>query len=384
MDSYENPLPGKTYISPSLKSFTDPNRKVRIATKLLEQPTTYAYAHEKGELVLRHKEGAKTKITAKFLEDDRGLFILSIQGYTIATAKPHNASFSFVGDEIGRLVEFLNHIQSMSLKNSGSMKITDEQLQRTVLSNLQAKTLLQDNEELFAEVLKSEITKQDVVAVGYRKRQLQAFERLLNDEQYFEDVKTRKGCKAEAVWQQYFENNPWIFGYGLSYIALSGLTDRKLEQVVHGHTVSAHGKRVDALLRTRGVISSLCFVEIKTHRTDLLKKEPYRTGCWAASDELSGGVAQVQGSVALATDSIRTKLAIDDELGNPTGEEAFNYAPKSFLVIGRLNEFVNDHGVNQDRYRSFELFRRNTDNPEVITFDELYERARFIVRQHET
>lgn len=384
MDSYEDPLPGKTYISPSLKSFEDPNRRVRIATKLIEQPVSYAYAHEKGELVLRHKEGAKTTITAKFFEDDRGLFVLSIQGYTIATAKPRNSSFSFVGAEIGRLVEFLNHIQSMPLKGGAPMKITDEQLRRLVLSSLQAKTLFKDNEELFAEVLKSEITKQDVVAVGYRKRQLQTFERLLSDSSYFEEVKTRKNCSTEAVWQQYFERNPWIFGYGLSYIALSGLTDKKLEQVVHGHTVSSHGKRVDALLRTRGVISSLCFVEIKTHTTALLQKQAYRSGCWAASDELVGGIAQVQGGVALATDSIRLKLTVGDELGNPTGEEAFNYLPKSFLVIGSLSEFLGEHGVNQERYRSFELFRRNTANPEVVTFDELYERARFIVQQHET
>ena len=248
MDSYEDPLPGKTYISPSLTSFSDPGRKVRIATKLLEQPTTYAYAHEKGESVLRHKEGAKTTITAKFFEDDRRLFVLSIQGYTIATARPHNASFSFIGDEIGRLVEFLNHIQSMPLKGSGPMRIADEQLRRLVLSNVQARTLLRDNEDLFNEVLKSEITRQDVVAVGYRKRQLQVFERLLADEQYFQDIKARKGCSSEGVWQQFFEKNPWIFGYGLSYIALSGLTDKKLEQIVHGHRISAPGKRVDALL----------------------------------------------------------------------------------------------------------------------------------------
>jgi len=44
---------------------------------------------------------------------------------------------------------------------------------------------------------------------------------------------------------------------------------------------------------------------------------------------------------------------------------------------------MTDKGVNQERYRSFELFRRNTTSPEIITFDELYERARFIVEQHE-
>lgn len=384
MDTYQNPEPGKTYISPKLDSFGDPKRKVRIATKLIEQPETYAFAQVKDEIVLRHKEGAKTCITAKFFEDDRRIFVLSIQGYTVATGKPHNASFAFIGDEIGKLIEFLNHIQTLPLKSSGSMKITDEELRRVVLSNVQANAIFQDNQELFAEVIRSAVTKEDVVAVGYRKRQLQIFQQLLENDEYFNTVKEQKQCNNEAVWQKFFEKNPWIFGYGLSYIQLSTLDEKKLEQVVHGHTVSEHGKRVDALLKTRGVISSLCFVEIKTHKTALLNSQPYRAGCWSPSAELSGAVSQVQGTVALATESIKSKLSLTDDFGNPTGEEAFNYMPKSFLVVGSLHEFVSDHGVNQERYRSFELFRRNTISPEIITFDELYERARFIVHQNET
>ncbi len=382
-DSYQDPKPGKTYISPRLDAFGQPERKVRIATKLIEQPITYAFATVKDELVLRHKEDAKTCITAKFFEDDRKTFVLSIQGYTVASNKPHNASFAFVGEEIGKVIEFLNHIQTMPLKSRGPIKITDEELRRVVLSNIQARALIKDNEELFAEVVRSEITKEDVVAVGYRKRQLQVFQQLLEDPSYFENVKARKECSTEAVWQKFFEKNPWIFGYGLSYIQLASLDEKKLEQVVHGHRVSEHGKRIDALLRTRGVISSLCFVEIKTHTTQLLQHQPYRPGCWAPSSELAGGVSQIQGTVALATESIRSKLLVTDDLGNPTGEEAFNYSPKTFLVAGALGEFVGEHGVNQEQFRSFELFRRNTVSPEIITFDELFERARFIVRQSE-
>ena len=383
MDNYQNPQPGKTYISPSLDSFDAPKRKIRIATKLIDQPETYAFAQVNEELVLRRQEDAKSCITAKFFEDDRGIFVLSIQGYTVATGKPHNASFAFIGDEIGKLVEFLNHIQAMPFKGNGPLKITDEDLRRVSLSNVQAKALFQDNQELFAEVVKSAVTREDVIAVGYRKRQLQVFQQLLEDDNYFEDVKDRKKCNTEAVWQKFFEKNPWIFGYGLSYIHLASLDEKKLEQVVHGHSVSEHGKRVDALLKSRGVISSLCFVEIITHKTPLLNSQPYRAGCWSPSSELSGAVAQVQGTVALATESIRTKLSLTDGIGNPTGEEAFNYMPKSFVVVGSLHEFVGSHGVNQDRFRSFELFRRNTSNPEIITFDELYERARFIVHQNE-
>ena len=53
------------------------------------------------------------------------------------------------------------------------------------------------------------------------------------------------------------------------------------------------------------------------------------------------------------------------------------------MVIGSLDEFRVDNGINEQKFSSFELFRRNMVNPEVITFDELFERARFIVRHSE-
>ena len=53
--------------------------------------------------------------------------------------------------------------------------------------------------------------------------------------------------------------------------------------------------------------------------------------------------------------------------------------PRSFLIVGSLTEFQGSRGVNAARYRSFEDYRRNLRQPEILTFDELYERARFIV-----
>ena len=44
-----------------------------------------------------------------------------------------------------------------------------------------------------------------------------------------------------------------------------------------------------------------------------------------------------------------------------------------------MGEFLTENGINKDKLRSFELFRKNISSPEIITFDELYERARFIV-----
>lgn len=384
MDNYENPKPGKTYISPSLNAFGQLERKVRIASKVIESPDAYAFAEIKDETVLRHKDDAKSYIKATFFEDDRRISVLTIQGYTVATDKPRNACFSFVGNEIGELLKFIANIQGVSFSGRGTVNISDEELRRLVLSNSQARNLVEENEELFAEIVRSSITKSDVVAVGYRKKQLEVFRSLLEDPSYFEALKVRKQCTDESLWQQFFEKNPWIFGYGLSYIYLSSLNDKKLEQVVTGHHVGAYGKRVDALMKSKGLISSLCFVEIKTHRTPLLSAKPYRVGCWAPSSELAGAVSQVQGTVATATDTIRGKLTLTDSDGFPTGEEAFNYSPKAYLVVGSLAEFVGDHGVNHEQYRSLELFRRNTVSPELITFDELYERAKFIVHASES
>jgi hypothetical protein len=48
-------------------------------------------------------------------------------------------------------------------------------------------------------------------------------------------------------------------------------------------------------------------------------------------------------------------------------------------VVGSLEQFRTEAGINMEQYRSFELLRRHTIRPEVITFDELYERVKFIV-----
>lgn len=160
---------------------------------------------------------------------------------------------------------------------------------------------------------------------------------------------------------------------------MSGLDDKKLEQVTTGYSVQESGKRVDALMKTGGYISSLCFVEIKTHSTLLLDQTAYRAECWRVSSELAGSVAQIQKTVQKAVRTIHSRYEFSDDQGNPTGETVFLYQPKAFVVIGSLQEFAVDGGINEQKYSSFELFRRNVVSPEIITFDELYERARFIV-----
>ncbi|BAP81033.1 hypothetical protein MT1_3859 [Pseudomonas sp. MT-1] len=383
MDNYQYPKPGKSYFSPSLPAFGNKEKRVRIASKVLPSHDGYEYAKERDEIVLRQKPDASTYITAKFIEDSRKVFVLTVQKFMSESGMPYGSGFSFVGDEISKFCEFLANIQAVKLQHGGTINISDEELRRLSLTSQQAESLVIDNEELFAEVLRHSITKKDVVAIAYRRRQLGIFRRLLDEPDFFEDLKTKKKCKDEALWQQYFEKNPWIFGYGLSYVYSSGLDEKRLEQVVRGYHVAQSGKRVDALLKSKAFASTLCFVEIKTHKTQLLRNTAYRSGCWSPSDELSGAVAQVQGTVSYAGETIFGKLPLTDADGFPTSEEVFNFHPRSFVVIGSLSQLCGEHGVNQEQLRSFELYRRNTFQPEIITFDELYERALHIVEASE-
>ena len=379
MGDYKNPKTGETYISPSLVAFGNSDKRVRIITKQIDSPDSYAFAKVREELVLRHREDAKSKITIKFVEDSRKIFILSIQGYTVATEKPHNASFTFVGEEIDELLNFANNIKRLKLDNRSGMTISDEEIAELSLTNNQIKQIINMNEDAVIEILKNDITKEDLISIGYRKKQIEVFKKLLSDEEYFTSLMEKKGCTNEGLWQKYFEKNKWIFGYGLNYLFLSSFDKDKLEKTVQGFSINSYGKRVDALMRTKGIISNLCFIEIKTQKTKLLANKSYRSGCWAPSTELAGAVAQIQGTVYAAVENLTGKIRMIEENGEPTGEEIYNYHPKSYLIIGNLTEFMCENGINEDKYKSFENFRKNLINPEIITFDELYERARFII-----
>jgi len=353
--------------------------KLRIASHIVEGQEGLVFATVKDEVVLRQTPAGRSEIKATFLEDDRSIRTLTIQKYNSRSGPSNKYHFSFVGREIDTLIEFVAGIKTVSLEGTSKVHLPDNALRDIVLDHGQARHLFAKNRELFLQLAQQEDITRDLVAVGYRRTQLKRFESLLRNADYFASEKKRLKCRPEDVWQEFFEANTWIFGYGLSYQFLSKLDDRKLEQIVRGPDLTAAGKRSDALMKTRGLISSLCFVEIKRHDTPLLGSNQYRPDVWRPSSELAGGVSQVQTTVHSAIESLGHKMTPKDDIGDPTGEILFNIEPRSCLVAGSLDQFRTDRGVNVPKFRSFELYRRHTWRPEIITFDELLQRARFIV-----
>jgi hypothetical protein len=365
----------KTYVGPSFPALD--GKRLRIANKYVEGGSGYEYATVKDELVLRATPGGRFQIKATFIQDDRSFQTVTIQKFTgSGRTREH---FTFLPAEINTLIKFLSNIKRINFPNEGKINLADSEFEELLLSPDQMKRLAHDNQELIAALARTEITTEDIVALGYRRRQLRIFDKLLNEPRYFEAALRKHPKGPEDVWQKFFEANPWIFGCGLSLILFGPLDGRKLEQTVRGFSVTGPGKRVDALLKSHALLSTTCFVEVKRHDTELISASTYRSGIWQPSVELSGAVAQIQGTISAALEQWQTRETVSAVSGEPTGETLFTIEPRSFVICGSLAEFKTEHGINERKFRSFELYRRNLLRPEIITFDELFERARFIV-----
>lgn len=177
--------------------------------------------------------------------------------------------------------------------------------------------------------------------------------------------------KNENWWQGFFSRNKWIFGYGLNYQILDGVQEQP--QYSGTNITGSGGQRGDFLEHSVAEVSFTVLVEIKKPSTALLRTE-YRNGAWSTSEELVGGVSQLQANSLQWEVEGSTTDANRDLVEGEHG--AFTVRPKSILIIGRLSELT-----TRDKKKSFELFRRNLKNPELLTFDELLERARFIVAE---
>ncbi|HWY04011.1 MAG TPA: Shedu immune nuclease family protein [Candidatus Acidoferrum sp.] len=176
---------------------------------------------------------------------------------------------------------------------------------------------------------------------------------------------------SEPQWEEFFWEHQWIFGYGLRYQFL-GLEKRQANY--GGESYQGTGKqRGEFLARTSGHDSFTVVVEIKKPQTQLFaeREQKYRSGVPIFSTELIGGVSQAQVN-SRTWDTEGSQRSGDRELLEPRG--IFTIAPLSILVKGSTTQFEKDY-----RRRSFELFRRNVHNPEILTFDELFARAEYIV-----
>ncbi|WP_460738105.1 Shedu immune nuclease family protein [Microbacterium neimengense] len=285
-------------------------------------------------------------------------------------------------DQSMALLEALRAIDAIPIEGDQSVYV-DDQLLRDVFSDPGAiARVYADNPDRFRSLIESDATAEDVVALQRRRTVVTQMRMWIDSPEQF-DAATEDAGGPERAWQRLLEENPWVLGIGLGGQLLTSWDEGKLEQTVVGRSIKGVGKRVDALLASAGIVRSLVFAEIKHHRTALLAEE-YRSGCFAPSKELAGAVVQVQQTTHLAARDLGDFLQDTSAEGELLSSGAFILRPRSFVIVGSQSELTGaTGGPLPDRVRSFELFRRNLLEPEVITFDELVARAEWHLAEAE-
>ncbi len=277
--------------------------------------------------------------------------------------------------------------ETIYLKASVNLNECYEQFWQ-LISFLRSLSEIEIPDESFSLVSKEEaeivaaIRKRETGSIENIIRQLSSTENIsLSEEDVNEILKRRDRLKEfsagleqqnnELWWQRFFKDNKWIFGYGLNYVIL------RLEESqpnVGGTQINRRGGQLsDYLGSTSGKVRFTVLVEIKTPDTPLLGGvEEVRSGAWSLSQELTDALAQTQANVD-GWNERGSKL--QENMDRLESQGIFTVKPKGIVVIGCLSEVKGD----RHKLQTFERFRQSIHGVEIMTFDELHERARFIV-----
>jgi hypothetical protein len=236
--------------------------------------------------------------------------------------------------------------------------------------------------ELFKKAKLSDIEIEAVLRET-RKRDLNNFQRLLEEEgswrryqrQYKGEI---KGEGEEAVWHHFLKKHHWFLGLNLD---IRFIRDLIAEGNVGIPTTEGSGSPISDFI---GISDYTTLIELKTPNTNIFtenRRKTARANTWSFSSDFLDGVSQCLGQKFEWDKSSKSKdLILDDQIVDQNRYRTVD--PKAIFIIGnKRREFPLDTLTPEVILKrdTFQKFRRNSRNVEIITFDELYERAEFIV-----
>lgn len=285
--------------------------------------------------------------------------------------KLNNVNFQQMKDFLSFISEIdLGDVTERRLKIINEEEISDSTIQSV-------KTLLsQEGGEKVIETLIDEgiISSKDIVNTSFRKKGVRIFESLLKKNDYWKEYAAENDVSThseEKVWQYFFEKNEWIFGYGLDY---RFQTIRQKE--MHLSDTDGDGSSAvitDFLMADNNFTS---FVELKKPSTPLFGNRKNRSNAWRLSNDLIDSVSQILEQKASGELWLQEKQRYAG--GEPILQRTYN--PKVILLIGNWEEIENSTTTKEKdiKRKTLELFRREGRSVEILTYDELFERAQFI------
>jgi hypothetical protein len=156
----------------------------------------------------------------------------------------------------------------------------------------------------------------------------------------------RTNSHREGWWQDFFERNKWIFGYGLNYQILR----QEQPQPYYGGARfdRTGGQQGDYLTSTMGEINFTVLVEIKTAETQLLQgSTEIRSGAWSLAKDLTDALSQIEANIDMWNKEGSVQADNRDAL---EGRGVYTVQPKGIIVVGSLSQL--------DKRSKWETFQR--------------------------
>lgn len=167
--------------------------------------------------------------------------------------------------------------------------------------------------------------------------------------------------KLEEDWHQFFKKYSWI----LSQMFASPMVIFGDKAYLGGKDLSNQRGKIADFIYKNSFSRSAAIIEIKTHKTPLMMKRPYRKpDVFSTSKELSGAINQT-------LDQKDTLQKDYHSVTKGSGVESFN--PVCIVLAGQLSSLGKSH------IKSFELFRNNSKDAVIVTYDELLRRIETIL-----
>lgn len=378
-DYFIRRIPGRIYVSKAIEigvsALNLEKGEKRFIKKVIDKKHfQFEKLNVAGHIVLRESETKRDQVKAIVYGNEPQLLQLTLQRFRTDTGNPYKAdAFSFRESEFMDLLEFLKAIKFLDLSNKDKFNINQADIgTKKVLVDIADKEIINviknykgEKREQFLNLLKNQnITKEDLDILSGRKSGLEEFKKGLNGNVNW----------TEPQWQAFFEKNTWIFGYGLDYKFLS-----ILQRESHISGIDLNGKNdviSDFLMADKNFT---VIVELKKPNTPLFENEQNRSESWRLSKDLTYSVSQIL--TQKAEWQLKGEQENFDKNGNPITQRTVD--PRTILIIGHSKQFAGTTRILKIKAKTFELYRRNMKNIEIFTYDDLLERARFIV-EHNT
>src|SRR5699024_7436719 len=214
-----------------------------------------------------------------------------------------------------------------------------------------------------------------------RKQNLKAFYFLMKNKEYegkksheLYREKYRLPIGEETIWHHFLKENDWILGLNADVYFINEFLDE--QKVGQEDSKGAGSPQTDMI----GISDFTTLIELKHSNTEIFKKRKSkgRANTFDFTSDFIEGVSQCLGQKFSFEKAYEQKNFVKDDGSRFDKTTVQTVDPNSVFLIGnKKKEFPIAKKDNENLLKNaiIQRFRRNNRNIDILTFDELFERA---------